>query len=194
MSFGPALVFAGTYLLAPVAEEQRIFAATGALMAATLARLIVAPRMDDVLASHMLHIPWLSTTLIMLLGGVALWLNDEMLIKIGPTIYFALVGASSIWSVLAGRPRLQRFVRRPHLRAIDREGWRKLTIYAGCACALMAILNEVIWRNASTGFWVVFQLVGWMLIELLFMALVYPMLRRHDFGPKGTAQHQGTAQ
>ena len=181
VAFGPGILFGVAYLVAPVPQDQKIFAAAGAHMVATLARLILLPPPEDVLAGHLFDIPWLQNFMILAVGGAGLWLQDEMIIKMGPTVYFGIVGGWSAWTVLTGTPRLQRFVRRDALRSVGREGWRNLTIYASCACILMAAINELVWRTGSTGFWVAFQIFGWGALEMSFMALSMPILRKHDF-------------
>lgn len=179
IDLAPPMVFVAAYLVAPVSDDQRVFVATGAFMAATAAATIAAPFAPNILAAHMLQIPWLSRFLIMAMGALALWLQDEVFIKMQPTLYFGLVAAWSGWTAMACTPRLQRFGKRENLRGVDRVGWRKLTRYAAWACLLMALLNELIWRSSSTGFWIGFQLWGWVLVEMLIMALSLPMLKRH---------------
>jgi intracellular septation protein len=179
IDLAPAIVFVTAYLVAPVSDDQRIFVATGAFMAATIAAMIAAPFAPNILAAHMLQIPWLSRFLVIVMGGLALWLQDEVFIKIQPTLYFGLVAAWSGWTAMAGTPRLHKFGKRDHLRSVNGVGWRKLTRYAAWACLLMALLNELIWRNSSTGFWIGFQLWGWVLVEMLIMALSLPILKRH---------------
>ncbi len=188
LGFGPPVVFVAAYVLAPVSADQKIFVAAAAYMIATMAATLVAPFAPNILAAHMLHIPWLARFLIIVMGSLALVLQDSVFIKAGPTVYFGLVAATS-WISLTGTPRLQRFEKREHLSGVNRVGWRKLTNYAAWGCALMAVLNEVIWRNTSTGFWVAFQLC-WVLIEMLILYLGLPVLQRHDSKP-ATAQARG---
>ena len=180
IELAPVLVFIAAYMAAPVPDAQRIFVAIAAYMAATLAATIAAPFASNVLAAHLLQIPWLARVLVIVMGGLALALQDELFIKTQPTVYFGLVAAWSGWTAMAGKPRLQRFEKHESLRGVNRVGWRKLTRYAGWACLGMALLNELIWRTCSTGFWIGFQLWGWFLVEALLMALSLPLLKRHS--------------
>jgi intracellular septation protein len=43
----------------------------------------------------------------------------------------------------------------------------------------MAILNEAVWRNSTTNFWVGFKLWGALPLTFLFAAGNIPMLLRH---------------
>ena len=40
----------------------------------------------------------------------------------------------------------------------------------------LAVLNEVVWRNFSTDFWVSFKLFGVVPLTFLFGALQYPLI------------------
>lgn len=183
---GPPLAFLAAYVAAPVSADQKIFFATGVFMAATIA-IAITTRAPNVLAAHMLQIPWLSSALIVVMGALALGLQNEVFIKTQPTLYFGLVAAWSGWTLLTGTPRLQRFGKRDSLSDIDREGWRKMTAFAAGACVLMALLNEAIWRSSSTGFWIAFQLWGWVLVELVILPLSLPVLNRHGAVRKESA-------
>ena len=188
--FGPAVLLGLTYLFAPVPQDQKIYLAVGVFALTTVARDFLIPK-EDVLASQMFDIPWLFHVMILVIPAAAFWLQDERLIKSGPTLYFALVAALSAWSAFTDRPRLQRYVRRDTLRSIGRGGWRALTLYAAGCCFLMALINELVWRNSSTGFWIGFQIFGWLAIELLLMPLSLRIIRRHDFKHQTGAQQQG---
>ena len=43
----------------------------------------------------------------------------------------------------------------------------------------MAVLNEAVWRNSSTDFWIGFKLWGAIPLTFLFAAANVPMLLRH---------------
>jgi intracellular septation protein len=185
--FGPAIVLGLTYLLAPLPQDDRIYLGVGAFAMATIARDVLFPK-EDVLATEFFDIPWLFYLLIIVVPAVAFSLADVRIIKAGPTLYFAWVAVLSAWSASTDRPRLQRFVRRVSLRNIGRDGWRSLTWYAAGCCLLMALVNELVWRNSSTGFWFGFQLFGWLVVRLLLMGLSMRIFSKYDSGSKGRAK------
>jgi intracellular septation protein len=43
----------------------------------------------------------------------------------------------------------------------------------------LAILNEVIWRNFSTDFWVNFKVFGMMTCTIVFTLTQFPFVKRH---------------
>ena len=63
---------------------------------------------------------------------------------------------------------------------LDEAGWRKLTIRWGVFFVFLAILNEVVWRNFSTDFWVAFKVWGTMPITILFTLAQMPVIMKHS--------------
>jgi len=62
---------------------------------------------------------------------------------------------------------------------LSEDGWKKLTRNWAIFFAFLAVLNEVVWRNSSTDFWVGFKLWGALPLTFLFAAANIPMLLRH---------------
>jgi len=62
---------------------------------------------------------------------------------------------------------------------LDTEGWRKLTLNWAIFFACMGALNEAVWRNTTTDFWVGFKLWGAIPLTFLFAVANVPMLLRH---------------
>ena len=171
---GPLLVFFAANFFAPVSPALKIFVATGAFMAAMVAAMIYsALRFGRI--SPML---WFSGVLVVLMGGVTLWLHDETFIKMKPTLYYLLVAAILGFGVFTGRPLLKRVLGTAY-PGLDEEGWRKLTRNWALFFVFMAALNEAVWRNTSTDFWVGFKLWGAIPLTFLFALANIPMLIRH---------------
>ena len=62
---------------------------------------------------------------------------------------------------------------------LDENGWTKLTRNWAFFFAFMAMLNEAVWRNSTTDFWIGFKLWGALPLTFLFAAANIPMLLRH---------------
>ena len=62
---------------------------------------------------------------------------------------------------------------------LTEQGWRKLTINWTVFFVFMAILNETVWRNSTTDFWVAFKLWGAIPLTLIFAIANVPMLMKH---------------
>lgn len=179
---GPLLVFFAVNFFAPVPQALKIFAATGAFMAAMVVAMIYsALRFGRI--SPML---WFSGVLVVLMGGVTLWLQDETFIKMKPTFYYLLVAALLGFGLFTGRPLLKRVLGSAY-PGLDEEGWRKLTRNWALFFAFMAVLNELVWRNSSTDFWVGFKLWGAIPLTFLFAIGNIPMLLRHGLNREEAA-------
>jgi intracellular septation protein len=63
------------------------------------------------------------------------------------------------------------------------DGWRKLTFRWALFFLFLAVLNEVIWRNFSTDFWVAFKVWGVMPLTFMFALCQIPLLQRYDNKP-----------
>jgi len=179
---GPLLVFFAVNFFAPVPQALKIFAATGAFMAAMVVAMIYsALRFGRI--SPML---WFSGVLVVLMGGITLWLQDETFIKMKPTFYYLLVAAILGFGLFTGRPLLKRVLGTAY-PGLDEQGWRKLTRNWALFFAFMALLNEGVWRNSSTDFWVGFKLWGAIPLTFLFALANIPMLLRHGLNREEAA-------
>ena len=174
IDLGPLLVFFLVNFLAPVPAVLKIFVATGAFMVAMVAAMIFSAlryrRVSPLL--------WFSGMMVVILGGLTIWLHNESFIKMKPTFYYVLVSALLWFGLATDRPLLQRVLGGAY-PGLDDDGWRKLTRNWAIFFACMAALNETVWRNSSTNFWVGFKLWGVIPLTFLFAAAHMPMLLRH---------------
>ncbi len=171
---GPLLVFFLVNFLAPVPGAMKIFVATGAFMAAMVAALVFSAVRYRYVSPLLLF----SAVMVVVLGGLTIWLHNETFIKIKPTIYYALVAALLSFGLATGRPFLK-LVLGSAYPGLDEEGWRKLTRNWAIFFAAMAVVNEAVWRNSTTDFWIAFKLWGAIPATLLFAVANVPMLMRH---------------
>ncbi|MDP9424124.1 MAG: septation protein A [Pseudomonadota bacterium] len=174
IDIGPLLIFFLVNFLAPVPSAIKIFVATGAFMAAMVAALVFAAIRYRYISPLLLF----SGVMVVILGGLTIWLQNETFIKIKPTIYYALVAALLSFGLATGRP-LLKLVLGSAYPGLDEEGWRKLTRNWAIFFAVMALVNEAVWRNSTTDFWIGFKLWGAIPATLLFAVANVPMLMRH---------------
>ncbi|NVO13336.1 MAG: septation protein A [Rhodoplanes sp.] len=151
-----------------------IFAATATFMVAVLAALAVS----WVLTRHLPLMPVVSAVIVVVFGGLTLVLHDETFIKLKPTLIyllFATVLAVGLWR---DRPLLA-LVFDTVLDLTD-EGWRRLTLRWAVFFAVMAVVNELVWRTQSTDFWVNFKLFGFVPLTFAFALLQVRLLSHHS--------------
>jgi intracellular septation protein len=174
IDIGPLVIFFLVNFLAPVPSAIKIFVATGAFMAAMVAALVFAAVRYRYVSPLLLF----SGVMVVVLGGLTIWLHNETFIKVKPTIYYALVAALLSFGLATGRPFLK-LVLGSAYPGLDEEGWRKLTRNWAIFFAVMAVVNEAVWRNSTTDFWIAFKLWGAIPATLLFAVANVPMLVRH---------------
>jgi intracellular septation protein len=151
----------------------RLFVGTALFIVATVIALVVS----YILIRRLPIMPFVSGIVVLVFGGMTLWLQNEAFIKIKPTIIYVLFGATLLGGLIFNRPLLG-YVFDAAFR-LDDEGWRKLTLRWGIFFFALAILNEVIWRTFSTDFWVTFKAVGFIPITILFTLTQLPLIQRH---------------
>jgi intracellular septation protein len=174
IDLGPLLIFFLVNFLAPVPSFMKIFVATGAFMAA-----MVAAMLFSAIRYHRISpLLWFSGIMVVVLGGLTIWLHDETFIKMKPTVYYLLVAGLLAFGLATDRPLLQRVLGSTY-PGLDEKGWTKLTRNWALFFAFMACLNEAVWRNSSTSFWIGFKLWGALPLTFLFAAANIPMLLRH---------------
>ena len=172
--FGPLVVFFGCYFL------FGLLPATAALIVATLAALAVTWGLERRLPL----MPVITAVVVAVFGGLTLWLEDETFIKMKPTIVQVIFSLVLLGGLMAGKPLLK-----PLLGAawqMDEAGWRKLTLRFAVFFAVMAGLNEAVWRTQTTDVWVTFKVFGILGLTVVFAASQIYLLQRHVLADDGT--------
>jgi intracellular septation protein len=174
LDFGPLLVFFLVNGFAPVPDVLKIFYATGAFMAA----MIVAMVISQIRYRHISPMLLFSGVMVMVLGGITLWLHNETFIKLKPTIYYLVAAGLLTFGVVTKRNLLETVLGSAYPGLSDR-GWQLLTRNWILFFVAMAVVNEAVWRNSSTDFWVGFKLWGALPATFIFALANVPMLMRH---------------
>lgn len=159
-----------------------LFIATAAFMVAITISLVTSYW----LTRRLPVMPVVTGVVVLVFGGLTLYLHDELFIKLKPTIVNALFGAVLLGGLMFGKSLLGYVF--DSVFKLDAEGWRKLTLRWGLFFFFLAILNEVIWRSFSTDFWVSFKVFGMMPITFLFTLSQLPLISKHSLVPLGDKQ------
>ncbi|MGI6856005.1 septation protein A [Mesorhizobium sp. 1B3] len=183
LELGPLLVFffantRGEALIArfPALGEfgGPIFLATGLFMVATG----IALAASWLLTRTLPLMPLVSGVVVFVFGALTLWLQDDVFIKMKPTIVNTLFGAVLLGGLVFGKSLLG-YVFDSAFR-LDAEGWKKLTFRWGLFFLFLAVVNEIVWRTFSTDAWVAFKVWGIMPITLVFTFSQMPLIMRHS--------------
>ena len=96
--------------------------------------------------------------LVILFGGLSVWLNDPRFFQAKPTLIYLLFGGVLGFGLLRGRSYLAYVMQ--DAMPLEAEGWMILTRRVTVFFLTLALANELIWRNFSTDVWVNFKTFG----------------------------------
>lgn len=168
--FGPLVVFFAVYW------AWDLLVATAALMAATAIAIGLTLHYERRVAA----MPLVTAVVVGVFGALTLILDDEVFIKMKPTIVQALFAVVLLGGLAVGRPLLKPLL--GTVWTLVDEGWRRLTLRFALFFAAMAVLNEVVWRTQSTDLWVTFKVFGIMALTFAFTLTQLPLLARYRSG------------
>ena len=164
--------------IAADAERSGIFVATAVFMVAVVVSLVVS----YILIRRFPLMPVVTAIIVVVFGGLTLVLHNDTFIKMKPTIIYVLFGAVLLGGLILKKPLLEMVF--DSVFHLSEEGWRILTIRWSAFFFAMAILNEIVWRMASTDTWVTFKVFGVMPLTFVFAMLQYPVLTKYAVEPE----------
>jgi intracellular septation protein len=167
VELGPLVVFFLTN------ARAGIFWGTGLFIVATLISLVAS----RVLFGRVPVMPLVSAVVVVVFGGLTLWLQDDLFIKLKPTIVNGIFASVLFGGLFFGKSLLRYLF--GDVFALDDEGWRKLTFRWACFFVFLAFLNEAAWRLFTTDQWVTFKVFGIMPITMVFAISQVGLLQRH---------------
>jgi intracellular septation protein len=96
--------------------------------------------------------------LVVVMGGLSVWLNDERYIKMKPTALYLSFAAILFFGLWRGKSYLSSLM--GSVLPMQPAGWMILTQRFAFFFLGLALANELIWRSMSTGTWLSFKLFG----------------------------------
>lgn len=119
----------------------------------------------------------LTLVLVVVFGGLTVWLNDETFFKMKPTIIYALFAAILGFGLMRGQSYMAALM--GEVMPMQHEGWMALTRRMALFFAVLAVANEAIWRLMSTDAWVNFKTFGLPVALFAFFMLQGGLVRRY---------------
>lgn len=107
------------------------------------------------LTGHLSKMQMATVVLVVIFGGLSVWLNDPAFIKMKPTIIYVLFGAILGVGLLRGKSYLR--VVMEEVVPLKHEGWMILTRRVCAFFFALAVANEIVWRTMSDEAWVWFK-------------------------------------
>lgn len=169
------LIEAGPLAAFFIANAQAgIMTGTAVFMVATTVAVLVSWHLERKVPV----MPVVGAGFVLLFGGLTLWLNDDLFIKLKPTLVNLLFATVLLTAWILRRNVLKHLL--GAVMTLTEEGWRTLSLRWACFFVVLAVLNEVVWRTMSTDDWVNFKVFGILPLTLLFSALQTPLILRHQ--------------
>ena len=157
-----------------VGPDQKLYVAIGLFVVAT----VVALAIHYALLRRLPIMPLVSGVVVVVFGGLTLYLQDKTFFLVKPTIVNTLFGLVLLGGLLFGKSLLS--VVLDSVFNLTDEGWRKLTFRWGLFFLALAVLNEVVWRTQTEDFWVNFKVFGIMPLTVIFALAQTPLLARYE--------------
>jgi len=168
--FGPLLIFFIIYFN----NENDLKAAIPPFIIATLISLIIIYFLEKKISM----VPLTGGILIGLFGGLTLYFDNKIFFYMKPTIINLLFAAVLFFGkFFTDKPLLKMFFQNAF--NLENEGWKKLNQRWSLFFIFVAILNEIVWRTQSEGFWVNFKVWGLLPISFIFAASQFPLINKY---------------
>jgi intracellular septation protein len=100
----------------------------------------------------------MTLVLVVVMGGLSVWLNDERFIKMKPTLLYLAFGGVLGFGLWRGQSYLKLVME--EALPLETEGWMILTRRLCAFFFGLAVANELVWRLFSTEAWVNFKTFG----------------------------------
>ncbi len=167
LDFAPLVAFFVAYKLGGV------YWATSIIIALTIVSLITGYALTGRIAKF----PLFSGILITVMGGLTLYLQNDMFVKMKPTaanlIFAGILGGGLLSNRMFLKDLLGSAIEMPV------NAWRTLTWRWVVFFLVLAGLNEYVWRSMSEATWVNFKVFGLMGLTMVFAIANAPFMARH---------------
>lgn len=166
----PLIIFFACYKLAKTPNP--LITATIYMVITTFIALVIS----YILTKKIPMVALVSGIVLGIFGGLTVFLNDEIFIKIKPTIINLLFAVILFYGYFTKKPLLS-YLLGEQIK-MKKAAWLTLSARWALFFIALALLNEIIWRNFSTNFWVQFKVFGMMPISLIFTISQVPFMMK----------------
>jgi len=144
------------------------------MVAVTLLCLSISYYVDGKISKPLL----ISGIILLISGSITIISQDPKYIKMKPTVVYLIFSAAIIYGLWKNNLYLKQAL--GGSISINDKAWITLSGRFAVYFFMIAILNEVIWRNYSEAFWVNFKIFGVAPITMIFIAFQVPFIYRNQ--------------
>jgi intracellular septation protein len=167
--FFPLIVFFVVYYK----SDKDLYLSITAVIIATLISLVALYIKERKISTMML----VSTVILIVFGGLSIFLKNDIFFKMKPTIINALFAIILIGSTFLNKPVLKLLLN-SSMKLTD-QGWSLMNKLWSGFFIFLALLNEIVWRTQTTDVWVNFKVFGIMGITIVFTIIQIPLLKKY---------------
>jgi len=147
------------------------------MTAVFIALIVAATGLLWALTGRLSKMQLMTLVLVVVMGGLSVWLNDERFIKMKPTLLYLAFGGILGFGLLRGQSYLSAVME--EAVPLAPEGWMILTRRLTAFFFALAVANEAVWRLMSTEAWVNFKTFGLTAALFLFFMSQAKVLDRY---------------
>lgn len=110
------------------------------------------------LTGHLSKMQVVTVVLVVVFGGLSVWLQDERFFKMKPTLIYLIFAGALAFGLMRGKSYLGDLL--GATLPLQPQGWMILTRRMALFFLALAVANEAVWRLMSTDAWVNFKTFG----------------------------------
>ena len=174
LDLGPLVIFFASFYALGIMPATAIF------MVATVAAGIVTYMLTKKVSVLIIF----SAVVVLIFGGLTIWLQDDLFIKLKPTIYYLAVSF-----ILAGALATNRLVLKDLMDLavpLTDKGWTIFTARLIVFFMFLAGLNIYVAQTYSFDTWLWLKVWGFIPLNLLFFVAQVPLFMRHEIKSEAT--------
>jgi intracellular septation protein len=167
--FGPLIAFFVGY------KKSGILEATLYMLVASVIAVVIT----YIYERKINKVNLISTALLLISASLTLFSGNTMFIKMKPTALYCIFASVFLITNYKWNPAIE-YVLGHTIKLQDNKHWYTLNLRFMWFFFVMAILNEVVWRNFDESTWVSFKVFGSLPITLIFVMLQVPFIMKHQ--------------
>lgn len=154
----------------------------GGILNATLYMLIVAIITIVITYAYerkINKINLISSVILLISASLTLFSGNSIFVKMKPTVLYCLFAGIFLITHYKWTPAIQ-YVLGNSIKLNETKNWYSLNLRFMWFFFIMAITNEIVWRNFDESTWVNFKIFGTLPVTLIFTMLQVPFILRHQ--------------
>ena len=156
-------------------EYSGIIVATAVLVPLILTSLAIS----WVLTRTLPRMAVFTAIMVVVFGGLTVFLNDETFTKMRPTVVYGLFGGLLGWGLFVRGQSYLKYLM-DQMMPLQDKGWMLFTRNWVFFFVFMAVFNEFVWRVMGEEAWVWLDSFGQMILTFLFLATQFPLLQKYS--------------